>query len=336
MHIRPTDELAGRDSVGLEMKRQIESLRPPMERPSAWSIPKVLHSREACQRDVLVDTTTVFLTGAECPFRCSMCDLWKYTTIERTPDGAIPYQLRQAIAGTELKPKHWLKLYNASNFFDGASVPKCDLSEIARLCEPFERVIVENHPRFCDERMRWFAENISGQLEVAMGLESIHAGAMQWMNKGMTLSDFDQAVEQCRQLQIDVRVFVLLHPPGVPTAESIAWTWKTVSYAIDRRVRHISIIPVRSGNGWVDSLIAKGEYEPPTTELTWAFFEFLKNRTDQIPVSTTIEFDLWDWEKMDGGCTHCKELLREHFVYFNRTQTFPSIDRRSVRCECSF
>ena len=26
---------------------------------------------------------TVFLTGRECPWRCAMCDLWRYTTVER-------------------------------------------------------------------------------------------------------------------------------------------------------------------------------------------------------------------------------------------------------------
>ena len=33
---------------------------------------------------------TVFLTGRECPWRCAMCDLWRYTTVADTPRGRDP------------------------------------------------------------------------------------------------------------------------------------------------------------------------------------------------------------------------------------------------------
>src|SRR5690349_4860556 len=45
---------------------------------------------------------TVFLTGRECPWRCVMCDLWRYTTVSDTPHGAIAAQIsaaRSALAG---------------------------------------------------------------------------------------------------------------------------------------------------------------------------------------------------------------------------------------------
>ena len=37
---------------------------------------------------VVEDVTTVFITNRECPFKCTMCDLWMNTTVDRVPAGA--------------------------------------------------------------------------------------------------------------------------------------------------------------------------------------------------------------------------------------------------------
>ena len=316
------------------LKLQIESLRPTTNRPSPWSAPKILRSLEPDGRGSEVDTTTVFLIGAECPFRCAMCDLWQYTSLEDTPVGAIPFQLSHVLLTEETLKPRWLKLYNASNFFDSRSVPQEDFGAIAETCASFERVIVENHPRFCNGRMQEFAQSIRGQLEVAMGLETIHPNAVAALNKGMSLDDFDRAVDRCLDFGIDVRVFVLLHPPGIAIDESIEWTWKTVGYAFERHVRHVSIIPVRAGNGWIDSLIRSGEYQLPTVAMVRSLFEGFENCDWSIPSSTVIEFDLWDWDNLTGGCTVCRPILKKHLAQCNRTQWLRPFSEIKIDCEC--
>lgn len=317
------------------LKHKIESLRPAVDRPSAWSIPKCICCFEPDGSGSEVETTTVFLTGAECPFRCTMCDLWRYTSAVNTPVGAIPYQLSQVLTSEESSKRRWLKLYNASNFFDSRAVPLEDLDAIAEYCKKVERVIVENHPRFCDDRMKKFAQAIDGQLEVAMGLETVHPNALAALNKGMSLDDFDRAVERCFGFGIDVRVFVLLHPPGIVSNESIDWTWKTVAYALERNVRHVSIIPVRAGNGWIDSLIHSGEYQLPTIAMVRRLLESFENRVWSIPKSSTIEFDLWDWDSLKGGCTVCRSNLKKLLAQRNRTQWSQPFSEFRIDCECS-
>jgi uncharacterized Fe-S cluster-containing MiaB family protein len=56
-----------------------------------------LNEQEPAADSRLIDTVTIFLTGRECPWRCLMCDLWKNTTKERTPVGAIPAQIDHAL-----------------------------------------------------------------------------------------------------------------------------------------------------------------------------------------------------------------------------------------------
>lgn len=60
-----------------------------------------------------------------------MCDLWTSTLPGDTPRGAIPAQIRAALA--ELPPARRIKLYNAGSFFDPKAIPPDDDGEIADL-----------------------------------------------------------------------------------------------------------------------------------------------------------------------------------------------------------
>ena len=136
----------------------------------------------------VVDVATLFLTNRECPFRCLMCDLWKNTLTDSVAPGQIPEQIRWALV--QLPPAQHLKLYNAGSFFDPRAVPPDDYAEIARPAAPFERVIVECHPRLVGRRCHAFRGMLSGELEVALGLETVHPEVLPRLNKQMTLDDF--------------------------------------------------------------------------------------------------------------------------------------------------
>jgi radical SAM enzyme (TIGR01210 family) len=308
-------------------RQEIESLRPPRPSLSAWSKPRVSFESEPDGEGGTAFTTAVFLTGAECPFRCSMCDLWKHTTKDPTPVGAIPFQLREALRegpegdGYTRATQRWVKLYNASNFFDPRAIPAEDYAEIADLCRGFDRVVVENHPKLSDERVLSFARSIDAKLEIAMGLETVHPAAMQLLNKSMTLADFESAVQFCSSHQIDVRAFVLLHPPGVERQDSVEWTWKTIDFAFETDVRHVSVIPVRSGNGWVDQQCARGQYSIPDLQMVSDFFSQVGARTGSS-VDRVLVFDLWDWEKIPGGTASQRDQLFHSIQSYNTTQHF--------------
>jgi radical SAM enzyme (TIGR01210 family) len=256
---------------------------------------------------------TVFLTGAECPFTCSFCDLWRGTIDGPTPPGALTRQLAGVLKALEGPVPDRLKLYNASNFFDQRAVPSEDLFGIATLAAQFAAVTVESHASTIGPKTLAFARQIPGRLEVAVGLETINPAAIAQLNKRLDLARFDQAAGFLQENGIDLRVFVLLGAPHIPQSESVDWTVRTVEYAIERGASVVSIIPVRGGNGEMERLQALGYFIPPTLSQ-------LEEALDQcLPVSgAVVTADLWDVDRLPG-CEHCRAGRVERLRRLNAT-----------------
>ena len=53
----------------------------------------------------------MFLSGAECPFTCSFCDLWRWTIDGPTPPGALSIQLERILQAHDTPAADRLKLY---------------------------------------------------------------------------------------------------------------------------------------------------------------------------------------------------------------------------------
>jgi radical SAM enzyme (TIGR01210 family) len=254
---------------------------------------------------------TIFLAGAECPFTCSFCDLWRYTIDGATPTGALPKQIADTLALLDESPAR-IKLYNASNFFDRRSVPPNDLPRIAASCARFSGVTVESHASTVGPATRDFAERVSS-LEVAMGLETIHDEARAHLNKRLELSRFDTAAAFLAESSIALRVFVLLGAPYVPADASVEWAVRTAEYAAKRGAAVVSIIPVRGGNGEMERLAELGHFTPPTLDQ-------LESALDQCLGwrNVVITVDLWDAERL-LACAHCREQRIERMRRINVT-----------------
>jgi len=252
------------------------------------------------------DVATIFLTNKECPFRCLMCDLWKNTTDQPVVPGAIPGQIRWAL--NQLPPAQGVKLYNSGNFFDPQAIPEVDYALIADSVSMFQRVIVESHPRMIGRRCLAFQELVTGQLEVAMGLETVHPEVLPKLNKRMTLADFERATGTLRRNQVQVRAFILLRPPYLTEQEGIFWAKRSVDFAFDVGVDCCILIPTRGGNGVMETLAEQGLFEPPTLDSMEEVLDY------GIALGHGRVFaDLWDVEKLShNGRANiaCIERLR--------------------------
>ncbi|MEZ6087072.1 MAG: radical SAM protein [Pirellulaceae bacterium] len=258
------------------------------------------------------DVATVFLTGAECPFRCLVCDLWKNTLDHSTPPGAITRQIHYAIK--KLGPTPHIKLYNSSNFFDPRSVPRGDLPQVAPLLRSYKSVIVENHPRLVGRRCVEFQQQIGTQLEIAMGLETSHAPTLQRLNKRMTISDFSNACQFLVGHQIRVRTFILLRPPDTTELEGIQRAIASIRFAFDCGVSCCSVIATRGGNGILDRLRKENRFSSPRLRS----LETVQQQAIQFERGRVFA-DLWDLQGL-AECPACFDRRVQRMRRMNLTQ----------------
>jgi radical SAM enzyme (TIGR01210 family) len=297
-----------RDQWIVAQRPQRATLNP--RRPYAF-----LSERERGRSDEVVAVSTIFLTNRECPWRCLMCDLWQNTLTGKVPSGAIPEQIEFALQ--RLPPARHIKLYNSGSFFDMQAIPIEDYSGIATLLQPFERVIVESHPALIGSRTIQFRDLLSGQLEVAMGLETVHPDALQQLNKRVTLEQFAKAARTLSECAIDLRVFVLVQPPFVPRDEALYWAERSIDFAFDCKASVVTLIPTRAGNGAMDALHRAGEFHPPDL--------FTLEKAVEYGVSLQrgrVFADLWEIERI-ATCAECRRPRIARLEYINLNQAIP-------------
>lgn len=296
-------------------RTRIRAARPPKQAPDPWQPLGVLWERERTPDRGVTPALTVFLAGAECPFTCVFCDLWRSTLDGPTPAGALPAQLERALAA---EPPARLagaliKLYNASNFFDERAVPRADEAAMVPLLAPFFRVVVESHPRLVGTRCLEFAAALGGRLEVAMGLETVHPAALAGLNKGMTLADFDHAAGRLAAAGVSMRVFVLVGAPFVPARQAAVCAVRSAAHAFAQGVGTVALIPVRGGNGAMEALAARGDFTPPDLSALEEALDGCLALGGGVAVA-----DLWNLERI-ARCPACAGARRERLERLNLT-----------------
>lgn len=294
--------------------RWIMGHRGPKNVLDPWHPYHFLWEEEPDASGHLVPTATVFLSNIECPFRCLMCDLWRNTLDTTVPPGAIPAQIEYALS--RLPPARQIKLYNAGSFFDPRAIPPDDDPAIARAVAGFARVIVECHPALLGDRCLRFRDRLGGQLEVAIGLETVHPEVLERLNKGFTVSDFQRAAASLARSGIDLRVFLLLRPPFLSEQEGLPWAKRSLDASFDAGASVCAVIPTRAGNGAMDVLIAAGEWAPPKLRSLEAAQEYGLRLARGRVFS-----DLWDIEKFFADASDPARAAR--LAVMNRTQRIP-------------
>jgi radical SAM enzyme (TIGR01210 family) len=270
---------------------------------------------------------TVLLTGRECPWRCAMCDLWKYTTVGDTPEGAIPSQVSAARLALrdEPIPVTGMKLYNAGSFFDPRAVPEADYDRVAAALAGLSQVIVESHPARVGARVDRLLSAMdrhhgpdgpAASLEVAVGLETAHPVALDRLNKRFTLEEFEQAAAALTARRVALRVFLLISSPFVPLHEQDEWLLRSVEEALSCGASVISLVPTRSGNGAIEGLAAAGLFRAPALDdIERSFSLALAHARGRGRVFV----DLWDLDRF-VRCCRCFSPRRERLQRMNLEQ----------------
>jgi radical SAM enzyme (TIGR01210 family) len=286
-------------------------------KPYAWLVEK-----EHTLSEKIENTAIIFLTNRECPFHCLMCDLWKNTTKKSVPIGSIPDQIEWAL--TQMPKAKHLKLYNNGNFFDERAIPETDYKRIADLVSNFETVIVESHPKLINEKCLRFKDMLKPELQVAVGLETVHPEVLRKLNKQMTLEDFKNSINYLSQNRIRSRAFILLRPPFLKESEGIFWAKRSIDFAFKIGVECCAIIPVRAGNGAMDLLMEKGDFSLPDIHSLELVLEY------GIGLNAGRVFaDIWDLY-LFSNCEKCIKHRINRLTTMNLNQRI--VNR--VTCSC--
>jgi len=258
-----------------------------------------------------------------------MCDLWKHTTTQTVPAGAIPAQIAQALQSLSSQafpqdsklPKKGsasafdqIKLYNSGSFFDPAAIPPVDYANIARLVSGAKRVIVESHPRLVGQRPLRFRDLLAASLEVAMGLETVHPEVLPRLNKKFTLTHFADAAERLRKEGIAMRAFVLVNPPFLEEGDGVKWAVRSAEFAFSCGATAVSLIPTRGGNGAMERLSEAGEFAPPRL----ASLERALELSLDLGAGRVFA-DIWGLEQF-SSCAVCFEQRKKRLMEMNLTQ----------------
>ncbi|HEX5106027.1 MAG TPA: hypothetical protein VFV87_19545, partial [Pirellulaceae bacterium] len=272
------------------------------------------------ERDVsgeIVPVATLFLTNRECPWRCLMCDLWKHTLTVSVAPGSIPQQIDhalQALTAHAAAAPRQIKLYNSGSFFDARAIPPEDHPAIADRVRGFERVIVECHPALISERILPFRDRIGTQLEIALGLETVHPEILPRLNKRMTAAQFAEAAGFLKTHGIALRVFVLVKPPFLAESDACLWAGRSIDFAYDCDAAVVSLIPTRLGNGALEALAATNEFSPPRLDTFEAAVDYGMGLQ-----RGRLFADLWDLQQF-ATCATCLPDRQERLNRMNHRQ----------------
>jgi hypothetical protein len=112
------------------------------------------------------------------------------------------------------------------------------------------------------------------------------------LNKGLRVADFDRAAGRLRARGIGIRVFVLVGAPYVPPQESVDWTVRSTAHALAQGAGHVSLIPVRGGNGALALVAQQGDFTAPTLQQVEQSLECCLELGAGV-----VTADLWDVER---------------------------------------
>jgi radical SAM enzyme (TIGR01210 family) len=272
--------------------------------------------QERSESGQIASSGVILLTNKECPWRCLMCDLWRHTTTRPVPPGAIARQIEFALRHFGSRPEQ-LKLFNSGSFFDPAAIAPADYAGIARTVAFAKRVVVESHPRLVGEKTLRWRDLLSGSLEVAMGLETVHPRVLPRLNKKFDLADFSRAAAFLRDNQIALRAFVLVQPPFLDKAEGLQSAVQSAAFALACGATAVSLIPTRPGNGAMERLMETGEFSPPRLSSLERALELAL----EAPGNGRIFADTWNLEQFPH-CAACLEERRQRLRAMNLSQRF--------------
>ena len=166
---------------------------------------------------------------------------------------------------------------------------------------------------------------LQSDLQVAIGLETVHHEVLLRLNKRMNLKDFELSVRFLNKNEIQSRAFILLRPPFLSEEEGIYWAKRSIDFAFDCGVECCVVIPTRSGNGAIEWLEDNARFSSPDITSLEKVLDY------GIGLNAGRVFaDMWDIE-LFSSCDACLSERKKRLETSNLQQKILP----AITCSCT-
>jgi archaeosine synthase beta-subunit len=262
---------------------------------------------------------------------CSMCGYAKDTLGRSATPAELAEQLERATARYHGEP--YVKVYTSGSFLDDREVdPASRLALVDAFSGKARRLLFETLPEFATaETLGPIREHFSGEVEVALGLESTDPNVLgRLVHKNAPPSEYLAAGDRVRSLGLRAKAYLLLKPPYLTERESV----RDVLQSIGEAAPHfdaLSVNPVHIQNGTVvEWLYHRGRYRPPWL---WSVVETLQVGASRRGTSRLVSFPTaGGLARGPHNCRTCDPRVLEAIETASLTQDFSVL--HSLECAC--
>lgn len=160
------------------------------------------------------------LISGECPWDCYFCGYGKerYKSLSHEE---LKKQIDNYFKGFEREKIDKLKVDIPGSFLDQSQVPLKTRKYLVEKCKDYGigEIEIETRPEFVNR------ENLSSfkdiNLTVAIGLDVADDYYLRKLNKGFSVSDYEDSTRIVKSMGFNVKTYVLVNPPFVDDAEKI-------------------------------------------------------------------------------------------------------------------
>jgi radical SAM enzyme (TIGR01210 family) len=262
---------------------------------------------------------------------CSMCGYAKDTLGRSATSEELQTQLDRLLERYRDEP--YVKVYTSGSFLDDREV---DPESRRRLAKAFSgrarRLLFETLPEFATETaVGAVRDAFDGELEVALGLESTQPEVLgRLINKGETPAEYLAAADRLRSYGVHPKAYLLLKPPYLTEAESVADVVRSVEVARSH-FDAISVNPVHIQNGTVvEWLFRRGRYRPPWL---WSLVDAMQASAPGRGSTRLVTFPTaGGLPRGPHNCGRCDRTVLHALEEASLSQSFD--DLASLACDC--
>ncbi|MGA8664946.1 MAG: archaeosine biosynthesis radical SAM protein RaSEA [Thermoplasmata archaeon] len=262
---------------------------------------------------------------------CSMCGYAKDTLGRSATADELSEQLDRALARYRGEP--YVKVYTSGSFLDDREVDgPSRLALVRAFSGKARRLLFETLPEFATpEALTPLREAFSGELEVALGLESTDPNVLgRLVHKNAPPSEYLDAGDRVRRLGLRAKAYLLLKPPYLTEQEAVRDVLASIAEA-SGRFDALSVNPVHIQNGTVvEWLYRRGRYRPPWL---WSVVETLRRGAADKGSARLVSFPTaGGLPRGPHNCGKCDARVLEAIETASLRQDFTVLD--SLECDC--